>query len=173
MTNTLFTYYNRQQALKSWQPIQVIHFSPKEIQYYEQKIQSLCEKEDTFTLPTSYLIELEGYETQKDHAYLKYIALKHMQNLIIYIQSKGIVIKDVEWNIKLLINEILTRQVSEDYYLNTIDIYESIIDKKFYDINNYDLIDEAIRLDNKRMLYYLIFKEDENIADRVFEAIGE
>ena len=37
----------------------------------------------------------------------------------------------------------------------------------------YDLVNQAIRLDNKRMLYYLIFNEDEEMADRVNEAICE
>ena len=109
-------------------------------------------------------------EPNIDANFLKYLVLLHMNHLINYIKRQGVQLDDIEWNIKLILNEILTNQVSEDYYLNTIDIYESI-----NGLNNeiYDLIDQAIRLDNRRMLYYLIFKEDENMADRLSEVIRE
>ena len=162
MTNTLF---NRQQALKTWKPIQSIHLPDELIQYYNQKIQNICIEEGCDSLPASYLIELEELQPIIDVNYVKYVALKHMNNLIEYIKSKGVVLEDIEWNIKLIINEIITNKVNEDYYLNTIDIYESISGISEPDI--YDLINQAIRLDNKRMIYYLIFKEDEEMADRV------
>ena len=168
MTNTLF---NRQQALKEYKPMQPIQLPTELIQYYTQKIQNICEQEGCDSLPASYLIELEGYQPLIDANYIKYVALKHIDNLIKYIKSKGIVLDDIEWNIKLIINEITTNKVDEDYYLNTIDIYESI--GKGNDTDIYDLINQAIKFDNKRMLYYLIFKEDEEMADRVYEVIKE
>ena len=171
MTNNGIFNFNRQQHLKTWQPLPNINLQPEEIQYYEQKIRDICEKEGCDILPPSYLIELEGYETQINDSYVKYIALQHIGNLINYIKSKNVVLDDIEWNIKLILNEIITNKVSEDYYLNTIDIYTSITPK--YDADIYDLINQAIRLDNKRMLYYLIFKEDEEMADRLSEVIGE
>ena len=172
MTNNGIFNFNRLQHLKTWQPIQTIHFTPEETQYYNQQIQKTCEEEGCDTLSPSYLIELEGYKPTQNHKYLKYIALKHLQTLINYIEKQGVILKDVEWNIKLLLNEITTNQVSEDYYLNTIDIYTNISNGKYGEVNIYNLIDQAIRLDNRRMLYYLIFKEDEEMADRLSEVIG-
>ena len=169
MTNILF---NRQQALKEWKPMVSINLPTEQIQYYNQKIQSICEQEGSDTLPTSYLIELEGYQPLIDVNYVKYVALKHQNNLIEYIKSKGVVLDDIEWNIKLILNEITTNKVSEDYYLNTIDIYESI-SKGIFEPDIYDIINQAIRLGNKRMLYYLMFKEDEEMVDRVFEVTRE
>ena len=169
MTNNTLFNFNRQQHLKTWQPLPNINLQPEEIQYYEQKIQNKCEEEGCDSLPASYLIELEGYETKIDADYVKYIALKHISSLINYINTKNVVLNDIEWNIKLILNEITTNKVSEDYYLNTIDIYTSITPK--YDADIYDLINQAIRLDNKRMIYYLIFKEDEEMADRLSEII--
>ena len=168
MSKTLF---NRQQALKAWKPIQPIQLPTQQIQYYTQKIRNICNNEGCDSLPTSYLIELESNQQPIDADYVKYLALKHIDNLIQYINSKGIVLNDIEWNIKLIINEITTNKVNEDYYLNTIDIYESISGISEPDI--YDLVNQAIRLDNKRMLYYLILKEDEEMADRVYEVIRE
>ena len=168
MTNTLFNMYNRQQALKTWKPIPNIHLHPEEIQYYEQKI-----KTDYGDIKyPQVIIDEEAQQPQINANYLKHVVLKYMRNLIEYIKNKGVVLEDVEWNIKLILNEILTNQVSEDYYLNTIDIYESI-NQSIVDPDIYYLIDQAIRLDNKRMLYYLIFKEDEEMADRLSEITGE
>ena len=166
MTNNTLFNFNRQQDLKTWQPIPNLHLSPEETQYYDYKMQAdnvdIC-------YPQNVLNEAK-FQPQVDDKYLKQIVLIYMRNLIEYIESKGVVLEDVEWNIKLILNEILTNQVSEDYYLNTIDIYESI-NPSIVDPDIYYLIDQAIRLDNKRMLYYLIFKEDEEMADRLSEVI--
>ena len=173
MTNTLFNMYNRQQDLKSWKPIPNIYLHPEEIQYYDHKIKMLEETDYGSIKYPGSLIDIETEQPQIDANYLKHVVLKYMRNLIEYIENKGVILEDVEWNIKLIINEILTNQVSEDYYLNTIDIYESISDGRFGEVDIYDLINQAVRLDNKRMLYYFIFKEDEEMADRLSEIIKE
>ena len=163
MTDTLFY---RQQTLKEWQPIQPLPLSNDQIQYFEQKIQTISEERKRNRLLASRLMEIEeDMSPIIDNIYLKYVVLKHIDNLIQYIKSKGVILEDIEWNIKLILNEIITNQVSEDYYLNTIYIYTSIDNCPFPNI--YDLINQAIRLDNKRMLYYLIFMEDEELADKL------
>ena len=168
MTNTLYNIFNRQQQLKTWQPIPNLHLSPEETQYYDYKMQ---EDDVNIRYPQNVLDEA-FLQPQVNAKYLKQIVLIYMRNLIEYIENKGVILEDVEWNIKLILNEIITNQVSEDYYLNTIDIYESLL-SNFIQPDIYYLIDQAIRLDNKRMLYYLIFKEDEEMADRLSEVIRE
>ena len=169
MTNNTLFNFDRQQHLKTWQPIPNLHLNPEEMQYYNHKIQT-----DGVDIRCPEIILSDAYgEPNIDANYLRHIVLLHMRHLIEYIESKGVQIPDIEWNIKLILNEILTNQVSEDYYLNTIDIYESISNCKFQYPDIYELIDEAIRLENWRMLYYLIFKEDEEMADRLFEVIRE
>ena len=158
--------YNRKQALKTWKPIQPLILPTEIIQYYDQKIQYVCDKERCDSLPACHLINIEDLEPLIDVNYVKYVALKHIDGIIQYIKSKGVILEDIEWNIKLILNEIIKGEVDEDYYLNTIEIYESIRNSIF-DADIYDLINQAIRLDNKRMLYYLIFKEDEDMADRI------
>ena len=168
MTNNTLFNFNRQQTLKTWQPLPNIHLQPEEIQYYNYKIQTdgidICYPQE--------VLNIAEQQTQVNGNYLKHIVLKYMRNLIEYIENKGVVLEDIEWNIKLILNEIVTNKVSEDYYLNTINIYESI-SEKFDDVDIYDLINQAIRLDNKRMLYYLIFMEDEEMADRLSVVIRE
>ena len=173
MTNTLFYMYNRQQALKTWKPIPNIYLQPEEIQYYDYKIKTMEETGCGNIKYPQEMIDIESQQPQIDTNYLRHVVLKYMSNLIEYIENKGVILEDVEWNIKLILNEITTNKVNEDYYLNTIDIYESISEGRFGEVDIYDLINQAIRLDNKRMLYYLIFKEDEEMADRLSEVIRE
>ena len=169
MTSNTLIDFNRQQTLKEWEPIQPIQLFTNQIQYFEQKIQYISEKRKRNRLLAYDLIELEEDEPVIDNNYLKYVALKHIDNLIQYIKNKGVILEDIEWNIKLILNEIITSQVSEDYYLNTIDIYKSIDTENPFAINIYNLINQAIRLNNKRMLYYLIFMEDEELADKLHD----
>ena len=174
MTNTLLPYYNRQQYLKTWNPIPSINLTNDLIAYYEQKIDYMCKEKGCSIKYLTTLIDEEATNFQIDVNFVKYVAIKHMNNLINYIKNNEIQFDNIEYNIRQIINEILTRQVDESYYLNTIDIYESISEGFLgSDLEIYDLINQAIRLDNKRMLYYLIFKEDEEMADRVYEVIGE
>ena len=158
--------YNRKQALKTWKPMQPLILPTEIIQYYEQKIQYVCDKERCCSLPACDLINIEDQEPLIDVNYVKYVALKHIDGIIQYIKSKGVILEDIEWNIRQILNEIIKGEVDEDYYLNTIEIYESI-KNSIFDTDIYNLIDQPIRLDNKRMLYYLIFMEDEDMADRV------
>ena len=170
MSETLF---NRIQTLKTWKPMEPIQLSTNQIQYYTQKIQNVYTQEGCERLPTSYLIELECNQHPIDADYVKYLALKHIDGLIKYINNKGMVLNDIEWNIRQILNEIIDNTVDEDYYLNTLDIYNSISGNDFDEPDIYDIINQAIRLDNKIILYYLIFKEDEEMADRVYEVIRE
>ena len=155
MTDTQLFNFDRQQFLKEWQPMPNLLLHPDTIEYYEQKIRYLDE-EDTTTL-----MSLENDNQIVDNNFIKYVALKRMNNILRYIESKGVVLNDVIRNIRQILDEILNGEVNEDYYLNTIDIYESLCGLFKDDI--YGLINQAIRLDNKRMLYYLIFYEDCNI----------
>ena len=164
--------YNRKQALKEWKPIPSIQLTPNQIQYYNQKIQYVCDLEKDDKLPTCELINIEDLQPQIDVNYVKYLALKHQNDIIQYIKSKGVILNDIEWNIRQILNEIIKGEVDEDYYLNTIEIYESI-SNSIFEPDIYYLINQATRLDNKRMLYYLIFKKDEEMADRVYEVIRE
>ena len=165
--------YDRKQALKTWKPIQPLILPTEIIQYYDQKIQYVCDKERCDSLPACHLINIEDLEPLIDVNYVKYVALKHIDGIIQYIKSKGVVLEDIEWNIRQILNKIINNTVDEDYYLNTIEIYHAISGNNYDDENIYDLINQAIRLDNKRILYYLIFKEDEEMAGRVYEVIGE
>ena len=169
MTATLF---NRIQTLKEYKPMEPIQFLPKQVNEFVKKMQAIAVLEG-FNPPIPYLLELEGMKEVVDADYVKYLARKHIVNILEYIDGKGVVLEDIEWNISQILKEIINGTVDEDYYTNTIDIYDSINGSHTDDIDLYGIINQAIRLDNKRLLYYIIFKESEDIIDRAFEVIRE
>ena len=168
--NGIFTF-NRQQHLKNWQPLPALQLSHVEAEYYKLKIDK--QYEEGKRIPPSFLIELESQKQPIDKTYIKYIALHHIDNLIQYITSKNIKLNDIEYNIKQILDEIVKGDVDEDYYTNTMDIYDSINGNIMGELDLYGIVNQAIRLDNKRLLYYLIFKESEDLRDRIYEIIRE
>ena len=170
MTATLF---NRIQTLKEYKPMEPIQFLPKQVNEFVKKMQAIAVLEG-YNPPITYLLELEGMKEVVDADYVKYLARKHIVNILEYINGKGVVLEDIEWNISQILKEIINGTVDEDYYTNTIDIYEDLIwNNKWIEGDVHDVIDEAIRLDNKKILYYIIFNESEDIIDRAFEVIRE
>ena len=169
MTATLF---NRIETLKEWKPMEPIQFQPKQVNEFVKKMQAIAILEGC-DLPISYLIELEGLKEIIDKDYIKYLARKHIVNILEYIDKKGMVLEDIWGNIEKILKEIINGTVDEDYYTNTIDIYDSINGSHLDDTDLYGVIDQAIRLDNKRLLYYIIFNESADIMDRAYEVIRE
>ena len=169
MTTALF---NKIEILKQWKPMEPIQFSAQQVQKFMQKMQTI-NKLTGCDQPISYLIELEGYNAVVDKDYIKYLARKHVVNVLEYIDGKGVVLEDIWENIDKILKEIIDGTVDEDYYLNTIDIYDSISGNYMSDIDLYAVIDQAIRLDNIRLLYYIIYDECSDIADRAYEVIRE
>ena len=170
MTNNGLFNYNRKEYLKTWEPIPNMYSEPELIQYFNNKVET-----DGVNIQYPMGLLGEAFNAYKETdiyvKYLKHVVLLHMSYIIEYIENKGIVLGDVRWNIRQILNEIINDEVDEDYYQNTIEIYEGISDDPEPDI--YDLIDQAIGLDNMRMVYYLIFDENENMADRLSEVIKE
>ena len=164
MTNNGILNINRKEELKTWQPMPNMYSPPEVIQYYNHKVET---DGVDIRYPINILTEADD-KPVTDVNYLKHILLLHMKHLINYIERQGVVLGDIRWNIKQILNEIINGDVDEDYYLNTIDIYEGISGFGI-DADIYNLIDQAIRLDNRRMIYYLIFKEDEYLTDRLSE----
>ena len=73
-------------------------------------------------------------------------------------------------NIMLLLHDIINGKVNESYYQNTIEMYEGIAGCEEGD--RLPVINQAIRLNNTNLLYYLYFIEDEEIEDRIIDALG-
>ena len=159
--------FDRINALKSWEPTSVKPFTPFQIAKYDQKIQDSCLD---MTIPDQLIAE-EGESLNPDHDYMAYIAQTHMFNMVKYLDECKYYLGDIILGIKAILKEIINQEVDEDYYQNTIEIYKDLIYNvtKDDDINIYQLLDEAIKRDNKRLIYYLLFREDLTVTDRIVE----
>ena len=174
VNDNIFTF-ERKQYLKTWQPIPNLHLPPEQIQYYNHRIQTygvdIRYPENVLNEAFADILNKKYEKHNIDANFLKHLVLLHMGDLINYIESKGVVLGDIRWNIRQILNEIINNDVDENYYINTIKIYEDISEEG-PNADIYTLLDQAIRLGSWRMIYYLIFKEDENIADRLSEVIN-
>ena len=173
MTNNSLFEYNRQQALKTWQPIPNMYSNPELIQYFNHKVKidGQCIRDRPEELFQESYNTLK--ETDVHFKYIKHVVLMHMDYVIKYIENQGVFLGDIRWNIRSILNEIVNNEVDEDYYLNTKDIYEDILGLCEGDADVYELLDQAIKRENWRMVYYLIFWEDEEMSDRLCEVIKD
>ena len=160
-------YFDSINALKSWEPNPIKFFTTTQMVNYEQKIQDSCLD---MTMPAQLIAE-EGESLNPDSDYMAYIAQTHMFNMVKYLNDCKYYLGDIILGIKAILKEIINQEVDEDYYLNTIKIYEDLIYNITGDenINIYQLLDEAIKRDNKRLIYYLFFDEDLTVRDRIEE----
>ena len=167
-------WYNRTQALKTYKPQQPLVLTDQKVYEYEVKIHNTCNYKNFDKSLIIILLNLEEEENVIDIDYVEYLGLKHVKNKINYVtEVKGVKLDNIENNIRLILNEIINGYICESYYTNTLDIYDSISDNCDEEPNVYKIIDQCIRLNNKRMLYYIIFNEDEEMADRVYELTRE
>ena len=169
MTNNGFFNYNRKEALKRWQPIPDMFLDPELIDCFNNKV----ETDGLLIRDRPEELFDESYNALKEtdirFEYIKYVVLLHMNYVIKYIENQGVFLGDFIGNIKQILNEIINNEVDESYYENTIEIYEDILGFDMGEADVYDLLDQAIKRENWRMVYYLIFWEDEEMADRLSE----
>ena len=142
--------FNIKESMRKWRQFPDMYFSQETFDYYNNKIITdhvdLKDPENMFN----------GDEEIIDTTYVKYVMLLHMKNVTDYIVSKGVFLGNVEQNIKTILNEIINDEVNESYYDNTLEIYRDISDLRL-DEEIYILLNQAIKRDNLRMIYYLIY----------------
>ena len=166
MTDNGLFNYNRKEDLKKWQPMLNMYLAPELTERYNHKIETDCVD---LTIPEGVIY---GNEEIIDITYVKYVMLLHMKHLLSYIGSKGVFLGDISQNIRTILNEIINDEVDESYYDNTIEIYQDI--SRFgFDADIYDLMDQAIKRDNQRMINYLIFKREEDLKCWFEDAISD
>ena len=167
MANNGFYNYNRKEALKNWQPMPNLHLPTELFNSFNNKME-----EDHVDIESPENAA-EGYDENVGQDYLKHIMLSHMDHLLWYIlEYKGVTLGDVRQNIRFILNEIINDEVDEKYYLNTKEIYIDILGGGYInEITIYDLMDQAIKRENWRMIFYLIFDRDEELNDWFNETI--
>ena len=134
---------------------------------YEDKTRQYCLSEGGVELSTQQLIELAGKENHFNNAYAEYLTFKHLHLIADYISRKS---KDKGYQINVKDNEKLKKDLKNNNandanYENWIEFYEREAFSDFPDI--YEIINQAVRDNNWNVLYYLYFKEENELYDLV------
>ena len=133
---------------------------------HEDTTRQYCISEDSANLSTHQLIELAGMERHFNSDYAEYLIFKRLHQVAEYISSKS---KKKGYQINVRHNQNLKEDLennnsSEDYYK---DWYQRYDDPLFCpeEENIFQIIDQAIRDNNWPFLYYLYYKEEEELYD--------
>ena len=159
--------FNRIGTYKNYKPTTWVQFTPHEIERYNQKYKE--DKNNQFYPENAIAEEVENQVV--DLLYLQYIKQTHMFNLVRHLDINNFYLGDIQHGIACVFNEIINGEVDFSYYDNTREIYEDLIynEKGVDDITAYDLINQAVKRDNKRFAYYLLYYEDSYLQDIVVD----
>ena len=160
---------NRIEQLKNWYTLPTIYLHPQTIAYYNQRIIT----ERVKILLPEFSVDWDGrYE---DKTYLKYIMLLCLNNYIQYTESMGVVLNYDKINIRTILNEIINGVLDERYYKDKIKFYEKFYCIDYYNFNGlyyYQLMEQAVKSNDERMIHYLIFKRQEELEDWFDEIVN-
>ena len=164
--------YYRLNALKEHKTRTFNCYQQQVIDELENKIKYVCEVNRCRPTDTMHLMDLEGLEPTPCKQYLNYLYDKHMFTMVNYINAKlPEALPNIPENISAILNEIISGEVDESYYENTVGIYEDIAGCS--EGERYPVIDQAIRLNNIKLLYYIYFLEESDIEAAFEDAMGE
>ena len=142
------------------------HYTLSDIFKHEDATRQYCLSEDGANLSPRQLIELAGMENHFNSDYAGYIIFKRLHQVAEYISCES---KKKGYQINVRHNQNLKEDLennnsSEDYYK---DWYQRYDDPLFCpeQENIYQIIDQAIRDNNWNFLYYLYYKEENELYD--------
>ena len=132
---------------------------------HEDTTRQYCISEDSANLSPRQLIELAGMENHFNSNYAEYIIFKRLHQVAEYISCES---KKKGYQINVRHNQNIKEDLennndSKDYYAFWVDIYERQAFNDDPDI--YDIINQAVRDNNWSFLYYLYYKEEEELYD--------
>ena len=168
---SIINYY-RLNTLKEYKTRTFNDYPQQVIDDFENKIKCICELDGCSPTDTTNLMDLEGLEPNPCKHYLNYLFYRHMFAMVNYINAKlPEALPNIPENIRVILDEIINGEVDESYYENTVGIYGDIAGCDEDDC--YPVIDQAIRLNNIKLLYYIYFLEEGRIEAAFEDAMGE
>ena len=145
-----------------------LQYTLSDIFKYEDVTRQYCNSEGGFTLSIQELIHLAALEDEFDTDYADYLIFKRLHQIAEYIYQKAInkgIYANVKDN-KNLKKDIENNNFNISNYENWLEFYENntFID----DPDIYDVIDQIIKDNNRCVLYYLYYKEENKLYDILF-----
>ena len=129
---------------------------------HEDKTRHYCISEGGVELSVPELIKLAGKEEEFNSDYAEYLIFKRLHLISSYIAKKAnINVKDNE----RLKKDIENNNLNKPRYEEWLEFYEREAFNDYPDI--YDIIDQTIIDKNWNVLYYLYYKEENELYDLV------
>ena len=138
-------------------------YSLSTIFQYEAITRQHCISEGGVELTTQELIELTAKEDEFNINYANYLIFKCLHLISDYITQKALNTWGITINVKD--NQKLNDNINEDYYESWIEFYSTKAFSDYPDI--YEIIDQAIRDKNWDVLYYIYYKEENELTNLV------
>ena len=151
---------NRIEQLRNWKELPVLYLDPQTTAAYDQRIKTDC-------VDLSYPeYSMDPADGESDHTYVRYLMELCLKDYINYAKSMMDNLKYNTKNIKTILNEIIYGDVDEKCYKDKIEFYEQFCKEnlqkgRYY----YKLMEQAVKFNDKRMIYYLIFKRQDVLED--------
>ena len=138
-------------------------YSLSTIFQYEAITRQYCISEGGVELTTQELIELTAKEDEFNLNYPNYLIFKRLHLISDYITQKTTNTWGITINVKD--NQKLNDNINEDYYESWIEFYSTKAFSDYPDI--YEIIDQTIKGKNWDVLYYIYYKEENELTNLV------
>ena len=141
------------------------YYTLSDIFKYEDITREYCNSEGGFELLPPSLIDLAAQEPNFDTDYAEYVIFRHLHQIAAYIARKSI---KIGYQINVTHNQNLKEDLennnaSKEYYEGWFQRYE---DPTSGDLDSiFSIIDQAVRDNNWNFLYYLYYKEENELND--------
>ena len=143
-------------------------YSIGDISKYEQITKHYCEVEGSEFLPVRTLIDFAASEVEFNSDYVRYIINRRLHDIADYIYKKSQV--NVTINPRLR-SDIQNNNINREAYDKAIESYED--DIPYDDSDIYETIDKMIKENNWCVLYYLYYKEEEELTKSLIDGLND
>ena len=135
---------------------------------FEQITKRYCEMDYSEFPPVRVLIDYAVSEPEFNADYVRYIINRRLHNIADYIYKKSQI--NVTIN-PMLRSDIQNNNINRDAYDEAVESYEDDIPVCDEDI--YDSIDKMLRDNNIPVLYYLYYKEEEELTKLLIDNLND
>ena len=139
-----------------------------DISKYEQITKRYCEVEGSESLPVRVLIDLAASEVKFNGDYARYLINRRLHDIADYIYKKSRI--NVTIN-PMLRSDIQNNNINRDAYDEAVKSYEDDIPVCDEDI--YNSIDKMLRDNNVQVLFYLYYKEEEELTKLLIDGLND
>ena len=137
---------------------------------YEEMTKYFHNKECSESLPIRVLLDLVASEVEFDGDYARFIIDRRLFSIADYIYKKSG--RNVTYN-PILRSDIQNNNIDRNLYDEALESYEDEGNPPHDDYDIFPIIDKMIRDNNWNLLYYLYYKEEEELTKLLIDGLND